>query len=244
MLPKFRTIFKISASKRSIKNKLISYSLMWMGLGVTIIFLMSYLILAVPEISNIFIQISNKFWFILLIMNIGLIMGLTFLSHKLSLKMLVSMYVIFILVEGLFLSTTLYYFGFGISDDGMKNLVLLFLAPSLIFFVMGLLGWFQIFDFSKIAPFLFFATIGLIVSSILLLFLGGQNAEKWYSLLGIVIFSLWIGFDIWWIQRTATELESSSGSSNEELIRIGLLFGIRLFIDFVNLLIYFARLIR
>ncbi|MDK2819470.1 MAG: Bax inhibitor-1 family protein [Mycoplasmataceae bacterium] len=244
MLEKIKSTFKTSASKNSVKNKLISYSLMWMGLGVMIIFLMSYLVLSVPEISNIFIRIANEFWIILLIVNMALILGLSFFAQRLSLKMLILMYIVFILVEGLFLSTTLYYFGFGVdNNNGIKNLFLLFLAPSSIFIVMGFLGWFQIFDFSKIAPFLFFATIGLIIFSILLLFFGGPRAEKWYSLFGIIIFSLWIGFDIWWIQRTATEIESS-GNSNEELVRIGLIFGIRLFIDFVNLLIYFARLIR
>jgi hypothetical protein len=91
---------------------------------------------------------------------------------------------------------------------------------------------------------LMFATIGLMIFSIFLVFFGGARAEKWYSLMGMVVFSLWIGFDIWWIQRTSDQIESSGGMSNEELVRMGLIFGIRLFIDFVNILMFAARALR
>lgn len=241
----FPNIFQKSTERSSTKNRLISYSLMWMGVGVGIIFLMTYLVMAVPQVGNFVLKIAtSRGWPLLLIVNVALIIAISLLSQRLNLFSLVLMYVAFILIESLFISSTLYYFGFGVQAQGVKNVFLLFLAPSGIFVLMGLLGYFKIFDFSKIGPFLVFATIGLLIFSIFLIFFGGDRAEKWYSLAGIVLFSLWIGFDIWWIQRTSDQIESSGGMSNQELSRIGLIFGIRLFVDFVNVLMFVARLIR
>ena len=238
-------IFQKSVEKSSTKNRLISYSLMWMGLGVAIIFLMTYLVMSVPAINSMVINIANSAgWSILLVVNIGLILGMSFFIQKFQLPTLILMYISFVLIQGLFVSSTLFYYGFGPDAEGMKNVFLLFLAPSGIFVIMGLLGYFQVFDFSKIGPFLMFATIGLLIFSIFLIFFGGEKAEKWYSIIGVVIFSIWIGFDIWWIQRTSDQIESAGGMGNQEMIRLGLMFGIRLFIDFINVLMYMARLIR
>ncbi len=241
----FPKIFQKSAEKASTKNRLISYSLMWMGLGVAIIFLMTYLVMSVPAIGDIVSKIAtSQGWPILFVVNIGLVIGMSLLVQRLNLSTLILMYMVFVFIQGLFVSSTLYYSGFSVQAEGMKNVFLLFLVPSSIFVLMGILGFFKIFDFSKIGPFLMFATIGLMIFSIFLIFFGGDRAEKWYSLMGIVIFSLWIGFDIWWIQRTSDQIESSGGMSNQDLTRLGLIFGIRLFIDFVNVLMFAARALR
>ena len=190
-------------------------------------------------------KLRTTMWPILMVANIALVIGISFLVQRLKLPTLILMYILFIFVQGLFVSSTLYYSGFSVAQAaGFKNVFILFLVPSGIFVIMGLLGFFQVFDFSKIGPFLMFATIGLMIFSIFLIFFGGDRAEKWYSLIGVILFSLWIGFDIWWIQRTSDQIESSGGASSEELIRLGLIFGIRLFIDFVNVLMFVARLLR
>ncbi|MGL6125281.1 MAG: Bax inhibitor-1/YccA family protein [Metamycoplasmataceae bacterium] len=242
----FPKIFEKSKERSSTKNRLISYSLMWMGLGVAIIFLMTYLVISVPQIGELVSRIANSSsgWTILLVVNMVLIISLSFSMHKMNIASLVLLYIAFVFVEGFFVSTTLYYSGFDTQVEGFKNVFLLFLIPSAIFILMGMLGYFQVFDFSKIAPFLIFATIGLMIFSVFLIFFGGESTQKWYSLLGIIIFSLWIGFDIWWIQRTSDQIEAAGGIENDQLVRIGLMFGLRLFIDFVNILMYVARLLR
>ncbi|MGL4252143.1 MAG: Bax inhibitor-1/YccA family protein [Metamycoplasmataceae bacterium] len=242
----FPKIFQKSTEKASTKNLLISYALMWMGIGVAIIFLMTYLVMSVEPIRDFVSRIafSAMGWIMLLIINMVLSLTIFLLMNKLSLSVLAILYLAFVFIQGLFISTTLYYSGFGPEAEGIKNVFLLFLVPSGIFVIMGFLGYFQIFDFSKIGPFLFFATIGLIFFSIFVYFFGGDTSQKWYSIIGIVIFSLWIGFDIWWIQRTSQQIEFNGGMEKNELIRIGLIFGLRLFIDFINILLFVVRLVR
>jgi len=239
----FSNFFNKSIEKSTTKNKLLSFSLMWMGIGVATIFLMTYLVISVPVVSNLILKLSSSLgWSFLLVINFALIIGLSFFSRKLNFSSLIIVYIVFIFIEGLFVSSTLFRFGFN-TNSGMNNIFLLFLIPSVIFILMGILGYFQIFDFSKILPFLFFATIGLIIFSVVLIFIGGNIMEKWYSLFGVVIFSLWIGFDIWWIQRKSEYIESMGGISKNEMSRLGLLSGLNLFIDFVQVLIFVARLI-
>lgn len=242
-LPK---IFEKSTTKSSTKNKLISFSLMWMGVGVAIIFLMTYLVITTPSINRIINDIvSTRFGGpMLVILNLALILGISFFSQRLNLPSLILLYIVFIMVQGIFVSTTIYWSGFSAEVSNSKNIFLIFLIPSLIFVVMGLLGYFQVFDFSKLGPFLIFATIGLMIFSLFVVFFGGESSQKWYSLFGVVLFSLWIGFDVWWIQRTSDQIESSGGMDKQGIIKLGLVFGLRLFIDFVNVLMFLARLMR
>lgn len=238
-LPK---IFQKSIEKASTKNKLISFSLMWMGLGVALIFLITFLTVTIEPFAALISRIQEVAWPILIILNIVLILGISLFCQKLSLSSLIFLYIGFILVQSIFVSTTIS--RFSGNESPIKDMLLIFLAPSLMFIVMGLLGYFQVFDFSKLGPFLMFATLGLVIFSLFTAFFGGENSQKWFSLFGVVIFSLWIGFDIWWIQRTSDQIESSGGMDNQSMMRLGIIFGLRLFIDFVNVLMFMARLMR
>ncbi len=244
MSKRFPEVFAKSFVKPTAKNRLISFSLMWVGIGVAIIFLMTFLFMLNPD--NWFInKLSNSLtWSILIVINLVLIIALSFYSYKMSLTVMFWMYMIFIFIEGIFVSTTISMYFPLFNESSVRNIFLLFLVPSGIFVIMGLLGFFEVLDFSKLLPFISFATLGLIIFSIFLLFFGGSSSEKWFSLLGIIIFSFWIGFDIWWIQRTSDELESCGGVSTQEMLRLSLFFGLRLFVDFVRILTLFLRLTR
>ncbi|MGL5522178.1 MAG: MAG0110 family membrane protein [Metamycoplasmataceae bacterium] len=243
---KFKELF-FTTNKTKTKNKLLSLSLFWLGLSVSIIFLITFGLLYlqdVPAIAKFISQfLSNPTSIIVLsLVNIALLIGMFFILRKQSSSLLlcISLYLLFTLFEGFYLAAI-----FLIYNVQIREVVPLFLIPSLVFVIMGALGSFNILDFSKILPFLIIATVGLMIFSFVLFFASiFSNISflyKIYSIIAFGIFSLWIGFDLQMIQRTANFVETDD---KKMFVKLSIMMGLNLFVDFVNLLIITLRLFK
>ena len=62
------------------------------------------------------------------------------------------------------------------------------MIPASIFAIMGIIGYFNLIDFTKLMPFTLFASIGLIILSLLILLLNSQMLESIYLILASVVF--------------------------------------------------------
>ncbi|MGL5520406.1 MAG: MAG0110 family membrane protein [Metamycoplasmataceae bacterium] len=243
---KFKELF-FTTNKTKTKNKLLSLSLFWLGLSVSIIFLITFGLLYLQDVPAIAKFISQFLYnstsvIILSLINIALLIGMFFVLRKQSSSLLlcISLYLIFTVFEGFYLAAL-----FFIYNVQIREMIPLFLIPSLVFVIMGILGSFNIFDFSKILPFLIMATIGLMIFSFVMFFASiFSNISflyKIYCIIGFAIFSLWIGFDLQMIQRTANFVEIDD---KQMFIKLSLMMGLNLFVDFVNLLIMTLRLFK
>lgn len=224
--------------KTDIKSTLLSRSLLWMGLGLAIIVLVAW----ISSTNNVFLELAIKFsvgtnWIIMWILNTLLIFGLFFTLNNKNTPLIVPiiLYSIFALFEGFFVTTILVFTG---TNEIMKDLLLFMLIPSFSFGLMGVLAYFNVIDFSKLIPFALISTIALFIMGILLFFLSSSFLENMYLILAAIVFNIWIGFDIQMIARTQ---EINPYMDKKELNRLSFLFGIKLFIDFVNLLIIVIR---
>ena len=124
-----------------------------------------------------------------------------------------------------------------------KNLLIYMMIPASIFAIMGIIGYFNLIDFTKLMPFTLFASIGLIILSLLILLLNSWMLESIYLILASVVFIIWIGFDMQMIYRTDQTIYNFN-ISNKEITRISFLFGVKLFVDFINLLYLVIRMFR
>ncbi|MGL4183916.1 MAG: Bax inhibitor-1/YccA family protein [Metamycoplasmataceae bacterium] len=243
---KFKELF-FTTNKTKTKNKLLSLSLFWLGLSVSIIFLITFGLLYlqdVPIIANFISRFLGNptLTIVLSLVNIALLIGMFFILKKQdsSLLVCISLYLIFTLFEGFYLASL-----FFIYNVQIREMIPLFLIPSLVFAIMGILGTLNILDFSKILPFLIIATIGLMIFSFVMFFASiFSNISflyKIYCIIGFIVFSLWIGFDLQMIQRTANFVDTSD---KQTFIKLSIMMGLNLFIDFINLLIMTLRLFK
>ncbi|MGL4343537.1 MAG: Bax inhibitor-1/YccA family protein [Metamycoplasmataceae bacterium] len=236
---KFKNLFFTSEGTRS-KNKLLSLSLMWLGIGVITIFLISFLLLSFPKFLYDLSVFFNYFWLMMTIINVVLLISMFAIlrNNNTSIKIAVLLYVAFVVFEGFYLSTSFVWY----NVTSIKDLIPLFLIPIGIFVLMGIFGYFNIFDFTKLAPFLMFATIGLMIFSFFsFFFYRNSTTEIIFSLVGLIIFILWIGFDLQRIIRIGQNLDFYD---KKDMLRLSLMFGINLFIDFIQILFFLLRLMR
>ena len=191
--------------------------------------------------QKIFLNIAgSSFGFILLtVLSIGVMLTIMFGVWKLSLKLLISLFLLFCVVQSFYIA-----YIFIIYANESSKLLLVFAIPSFTFLLMGLLGYFQVFNFGKIWKFLLFATIGLLVFGIALFFIQSTFLMKLFSAIGYIIFSLYVGFDLWRISRMQQFYDAGLELSKEAVTRYGLIFGLSLLIDFIQLVWFMARMLR
>ncbi len=218
-------------------------SLMWFAIGLTAMLGVAVIFGVIPGMQNVAINLFAKRGFIIMLSigAIGLMIALNFMVRTAKLETLAIMYILFAIVEGFSLSMILMRFAF---EGQTWKILLLLLIPSTTMLVMGYLGYHEIFDFSKISRFLFISLIGLMVSGLIMYFLP-YSKPMWtlYSMAGYAIFTLYVGFDIWRISRLDDMLKLSGNSDKELITRYGLIFGLSLLIDFIQLIWFLARIL-
>jgi uncharacterized protein len=118
-----------------------------------------------------------------------------------------------------------------------------FFITATMFALMTVIGFTTRIDLSKFGAILFMALIGLIVASVVNIFLHSTPLMWIVSVAGVLIFSGFTAYDTQWIKRNAVMLASSQGMQQEEMIsRIALIGAFRLFLDFVNLFLSILRI--
>lgn len=108
-----------------------------------------------------------------------------------------------------------------------------FLATASMFGAMTIVGYTTQADLSKLGSLLMMALIGLIVASIINLFVANDVLYWIISYAGVVIFVGLTAYDTQWIKR-ATQQAVAAGDTQLEA-RIGLMGALRLYLDFINL---------
>ncbi|MDZ7293190.1 Bax inhibitor-1/YccA family protein [Mycoplasmopsis pulmonis] len=130
------------------------------------------------------------------------------------------------------------------QNNVLKSLAIIAI-PGATLIVIGLLSWFNIFKFWKLYSFLIFGTFGLIIFSIVSFFIFNSVLHTIYSVLAYIIFSLWIGFDIWIIQKKAEYIQTYEREITiSAFLALALTSAFSIFIDVVNLVLITADLLR
>lgn len=222
-------------------HKILSSALSWFGLGMLLVFSLGYAFTIIPFMNIIFrsIMSSNFNFIVLTIASIGIMISIVFGAWKLNLSTLIILFAAFCLVESFYIALI-----FSIYAQNYSKLLLVFSIPALTFGIMGLLGYFQLFNFGKLWKFLLISTIGLIIFGIVTFFVQNSFLIMLYSMIGYIIFSLYVGFDLWRISRMDQFYTAGFELTKEATTRFGIIFGLSLLIDFIQLVWFMARILR
>ena len=113
-----------------------------------------------------------------------------------------------------------------------------FLVASTMFGVMALYGYFTKADLSAIGSTGIIMLIGLIIGGIVNIFLRSSMFEMALSIMGVIVFSLLIAFDMQKIKQMSRSL-----LANQEVkTKIAILGALTLYLDFVNIFLYLLQL--
>lgn len=238
--PKRNIFSKYKLEAIDVKSNLLTRSLLWMSFGLMIIIFVAWLSSNSPDFINFTLKITTGYSSIFIwIINIMIMIALFYTSSpdkNFNILIPTSLYILFAIYEGMFITTLLVMTN---SQNVAKDLLLYMLIPAGVFSLMGILGYFRIVNFTKLIPFTTFTIFGLLIMGIVMFFVVSSFLYTLYSVLAMSVFIIWIGIDLQMIFRTQEDLPEYM--DKKQINKISFMFGIKLFVDFINLLIILIR---
>ena len=166
---------------------------------------------------------------VLIAAEFGIVLGISGGINKLSSAAATALFYLFAVVNGLMLCTIfLAYSPAAITKT--------FFITAGTFGAMSVYGYFTSNDLSKIGSYLFMALIGLIIASVVNIFLHSSTLDWIVSIAGVLIF---IGLTAWDTQQIKAMAATTPSDSVGKLATLGAL---SLYLDFINLFLYLLRI--
>lgn len=175
-----------------------------------------------------FMATNSWAMWVLMLVEIGIVIGVSGAISRLSSLVASLLFYLFAIINGLMLAPIfVVYTGVSIAKT--------FFITAGTFGAMSVYGYFTSKDLTKIGSFLFMALIGLIICSLVNIFMKSDTMGWIISGAGVLIF---IGLTAWDTQKIKQMAMTAPGFSDGRLATIGAL---SLYLDFINLFLYLLR---
>ena len=182
------------------------------------------------NVPAVFFTLMNNsgLYFGLLIAEVVLVFVLAGALNKLSSPVASLIFYVYSILNGVVLSAIL-------AAYTASSVFSTFVITAAVFGTMTVYGYVTKSDLSRVGTFLFMALIGLLICTIVNIFMKSSTMEWIISFAGVVIF---IGLTAWDTQKIKQMAAMTDGSQAGKLATIGAL---SLYLDFVNLFLYLLR---
>ena len=202
----------------------------WMALALAVTGLTAYGVASSDTLVSLVFSSQAVFW-VFAIIELGLVIGLSAAINKLSFTTAAIMFVIYSFVNGVTMS-------FIFLAYTMSSIALTFFVSAGAFAGMALIGYFIKKDLSGIGKFLLFALIGVIIASVVNIFVKSSGLDFVISIIGVLLLAGLTAYDS---QKIKEMLLQAGGEVNETTQKIALMGSLSLYLDFINLFLYLLR---
>lgn len=202
----------------------------WMALALAVTGLTAFGVANSPTLIGMVFSSQAVFW-VLAIVEIGLVIGLSAAINKLSFTTAAIMFIIYSIINGITMS-------FIFLMYTASSIALTFFVSAGAFAGMALIGYFTKKDLSAMGKFLMFALIGVIIASVVNIFLKSSGLDFVISIVGVLMFAGLTAYDS---QRIKEMMLQAGGDVNDTTQKIALLGSLSLYLDFINLFLYLLR---
>ncbi len=168
---------------------------------------------------------------------IGLVWYLSARIHRMEASRATNLFLVFAAVMGVTLSTIFYW-------AELTDIYLALFATGTMFAAMSVIGYTTEVDLSRLGGILLMGLIGLIVASVINLFLASDTLYWLVTYGGVLIFVGLTAYDTQWIKRRAASLEYQGVNSGAAAVRqVAIIGAMKLYLDFINLFLYILRIV-
>ena len=202
----------------------------WMTLALVITGVTAYGVATSPGLLTAIATNSILFWG-LIIAEFGLVVAISSAINRLSLTTATLLFVLYSVINGATLS-----FIFVLYT--MSSIASVFFITAGTFAVMAVIGYTTKKDLTSMGKILFMALIGIIIATIVNIFLKSTGLQMIVSYLGVLIFVGLTAYD----SQKIKQMLLMAPDAGEGAQKIALLGALSLYLDFVNLFIYLLRI--
>lgn len=161
-----------------------------------------------------------------------MVLAMSFGLEKMSAKTLGILFIVYSILMGISLS-------FIFLAYSGSTIVTCFLISGGMFAVMAVAGAVTELDLSRFGSILFMALLGLIIASVVNLFMHSSRMDWIISIFGVLVFTGLTAYDVNSIKRMGTYIDEGSETAS----KIGIYCALSLYLDFINLFLYILRIL-
>lgn len=202
----------------------------WMTLALAITGLTAYGVATSPAILSLIFS-SKVTFFGLIIAEFALVFAISGAINRLSLSTATLLFILYSVINGATLSTI--FFAFSVATIGK-----VFFITAGTFGAMALVGYTTKTDLTSMGKLLFMALLGIIIASVVNMFVASSGFDLILSYVGVLVFVGLTAYDTQKIKQMC-QAAPDAGESTQKLALIGAL---SLYLDFINLFLYLLRI--
>lgn len=203
----------------------------WMAFALLISGLTALKVISSPGILS-WVFSSNSTFYGLLIAEVAVVWVLTLMLNRLSFFVATLMFIAYAVLNGITCSV----FFLAYTSESIAST---FFITAGTFGAMSLYGMFTKRDLSSIGRILFMSLIGLILASLVNLFMKNEMIYWIISYIGVAIF---VGLTAYDTQKIKALLDKHGTEINDTTQKLALMGALTLYLDFINLFIYLLRI--
>lgn len=202
----------------------------WMALALVVSGLTAYYVAGSEQMLMAIFGNQITFW-VLAIAEFGLVIGLTAALKKLSFPVAAIMFLLFSILNGVTLSAIFVVYT-------MSSIATTFFVTAGTFAAMAFIGYTTKKDLTKIGGILLMALIGLIIASVVNIFLKNSMMDIVISAIGVLIF---VGLTAYDAQKIKEMMLDCGTEVNDFTQKLAVFGALSLYLDFINLFLYLLR---
>ncbi len=202
----------------------------WMSLALIITGFTAYYVATNENLLALIYSKPAVMW-ILIGVELAIVFGVTAAINKLSLPVATLLFVLYSVINGALLSSIFLIYT-------MSSIATVFFITAGTFGVMSLYGYITKTDLTSWGKLLMMALIGLIIATVVNLFMKSSGLEMIISYVGVLIFVGLTAYDTQKIKMMCMQ----APDAGESMQKLALLGALSLYLDFINLFIYLLRI--
>ncbi|MCU0464796.1 MAG: Bax inhibitor-1/YccA family protein [Anaerolineae bacterium] len=206
----------------------------WMGLGLLITAFTALFISTNTAVLESLLANPGMIWGAI-IAQLAVVLVISFALSKLSPSLAGILFLVYSALTGVTIGIVVSFYTAG-------SVASAFATTSVLFGVMTVFAFTTKMDLSKWGTFLLMGLVGLIVATLLNVFIfRSAGFDLVLSYFGVLLFTVLTAYDTYQIKKMAESPEFAM-SGNDNILKLSIIGALKLYLDFINLFLYLLRI--
>lgn len=204
----------------------------WMGIGLALTGLIAFFVSESEALLNL-VYANRMVFFILILAELGLVFSITGMVNRMSAGTATALFLIYSALNGVTLS-------FIFLVYARASIVSTFFICAATFLGCSIYGWTTKKDLTSLGGFLMMGLIGIIIASVVNMFIRSSAMNMIVSYIGVIVF---VGLTAYDTQKLKNMALTQPAGLDGGVIRKGAILGaLSLYLDFINLFLMLLRI--
>jgi FtsH-binding integral membrane protein len=230
----------VENQRGTVAKKFFANVFLWMFIALGISTLAAVYMASTPEMLGYLINQTtgrlSVLGYVVMFAPLGLVLLMSAGLSRLSYSALIGVFILYAVLTGVSLSFILLVYTTG-------SVIGCFAAAAGIFGIMAILGYTTDTDLSKFGPILMVGVIGLVIASVVNMFLKSPGFDYVMSFIGVAIFTALTAYDVQKLKRIGAGIEENGDSiAADDSKKLAIMGALSLYLDFLNIFLFLLRI--